>query len=172
MIQHQEEYKFKSIGKNVTIFPLAKIVNQEVIEIGDDCKIDDFTFINGGKGIKFGKGVHIASFTSIIGGGELIMGDYTAIGCGARLLTGTGTSQGRMSAAVPKEQMDLIIGKIVIEKDAFIGTNCIIHPNVTIGEGAVVGSNSLILNNVEPWTINIGNPCRTIGKRKHIEFND
>lgn len=174
MVQHEEQHtNLKSMGKNVTIFPLAKMVNKEVIEIGDDCKIDDFTFINGGKGITFGKGVHIASFTSIIGGGELIMGDYSGTGCGTRIITGTATPEGRMNPNIPnREQMRVVIGKVVIGRESSIGTNVVIHPNVTIGEGAVIGSNSLVLKDVEPWTINVGSPCRVIRKREKVNFED
>jgi galactoside O-acetyltransferase len=60
--------KFKSCGENVLIRPLAKIVMPEVIEIGDYSRIDDFTFVYGGKGIKIGRYDHIASFVSMIGG--------------------------------------------------------------------------------------------------------
>ena len=61
----------KYCGLNVEIRPLANLVRPEMIEVDDDAKIDDFTHINGGIGIRIGKNVHIACFTSIIGGGEL-----------------------------------------------------------------------------------------------------
>ena len=65
------------------------------------------------------------------------------------------------------------LAKIVrIEKDAFVGTNVTVHPGVTIGEGAVIGSNSLVLKDVEPWTINIGSPCKPIGQRPKVKFKD
>ncbi len=161
-------------GKNVEIHPLAKIIKPDVIEISDYSKIDDFTFIYGGSGIKVGRYVHIASFVSIIGGGELIIGDYAAIACGARIITGTDSYYGgkRMSAALPREQRNVIFGSVIIEKDAFIGTNAIVHPNVTIGEGAIIGSNSLVLNDVEPWSINVGSPCKKVGERPKVVVED
>ena len=55
----------KRCGRNVRIYPLAKIVKSELIEIGDYSHIDDFSFFNGGKGLNTGKYVHIASFVSI-----------------------------------------------------------------------------------------------------------
>lgn len=170
----EQNHNFKKLGSNVKIFPSAKIVNPEMIEIDDSSKIDDFTFINGGKGIKIGKHVHVCSFVSIIGGGELILGDYAGVACGARIITGTNISQrgGRMSGAAPENQQDIVRGKVVAEKDSFIGTNCVIHPNVTIGEGAIIGSNSLVTEDVEPWTINMGNPCKVIGRRPKVIHND
>ena len=46
--------RLKKCGKDVTIFPLAKMVKPEVIEISDQSRIGDFTFTYGGKGIKIG----------------------------------------------------------------------------------------------------------------------
>jgi galactoside O-acetyltransferase len=160
----------KNCGKEVRIYPTAKIVKPEVIEIGDHTVIDDYTFINGGNGITLGRYIHVASFTSIIGGGSLEVGDYAVLACGSRVLTGTDTYTGgsRMSTSLPLEQRNPIIGKVVIEKDAFVGTNVVIHPNVTIGEGAIIGSNSLVIHDVPPYTINTGSPCKIQGKRPRV----
>ncbi|MHA1641608.1 MAG: acyltransferase [Promethearchaeota archaeon] len=167
-------YQFKKAGKNLKIFKNAKIVKPEVIEIGDFSEIDDFTFIYGGKGIKIGRYVHISRFVSIIGGGELYLGDYTVLADGARILTGTDSYHGgtRMSTCLPLEQRDLKVSFVKIEKDAFVGTNAIVHPGVTIGEGAIIGSNSLVLKDVDPWTINVGSPCKVIKRRPKVKFED
>lgn len=166
--------KFKRKGKNVKVFENAKIVKAEVIEIGDNSEIDDFCFIYGGKGIKIGRYVHISRFVSIIGGGELFLGDYTVLADGARILTGTDSYHGgaRMSTCLPLDQRNVVVSFIRIEKDAFIGTNSIVHPGVTIGEGAIVGSNSLVLKDIEPWTINVGSPTKVIGRRPKVKHED
>ena len=168
----KKELKF--CGREVKIYPMAKIVKPEAIEIGDYSMLDDFTFTYGGQGIKIGRYVHIACFVSITGGGELIAGDYSVISYGSRILTGTDTYDGgkRMSTALPPEQRNVIRGKVVIEKDAFVGTNVVVHPNVTIGEGAIIGSNSLVLTDVEPWSINVGSPCKKIGERPKVIVPD
>lgn len=164
----------KRCGQGVRIYPLAKIVKPEVIEIGNRSMIDDFTFINGGNGVRIGRYVHIACCAGIIGGGELIVGDYAVIGYGSKIVTGTDTYHGgkRMSTAVPREQRNKVEGRIIIEKDAFIGANVVVHPNVRIGEGAIIGSNSLVLKDVEPWSINVGTPCRKIGERPRVTVED
>jgi len=43
-------------------------------------------------------------------------------------------------------------GKVVIEKDVFIGPHCVILPNVRIGEGAVIRAGSVVGRNVPPHT--------------------
>jgi len=168
------KYNFKKVGKNIKIFEYVKIIKPEVIEIGDFSEIDDFSFIYGGKGIKIGRYVHISRFVSVIGGGKLYLGDYTVLADGARILTGTDSYHGgyRMSTLLPDEQRNPKLSFIRIEKDAFVGTNVIVHPGVTIGEGAIIGSNSLVLKDVEPWTINVGSPCRIIKKRPKVKLKD
>lgn len=168
------EYNFKKAGKNLKIFEDAKIIKPEVIEIGDYSEIDDFSFIYGGKGIYIGRYVHISRFVSIIGGGELYLGDYSVLADGARILTGTDSYYGgaRMSTCLPLEQRNLKVSFVRIKKDAFIGTNAIVHPGITIGEGAIIGSGSLVLKDVEPWSINVGNPCKMIKKRPKVNRED
>ncbi|MBD3211229.1 MAG: hypothetical protein GF311_01380 [Candidatus Lokiarchaeota archaeon] len=169
-----QRINFKSIGNNVKIFDYAKIVKPEVIEIDENSEIDDFTFIYGGKGIKIGRYVHISRFVSVIGGGELILGDYCVLADGVRILTGTDSYHGgfRMSTVLPIEQRNPNISRVVIEKDAFIGTNSIVHPGVNIKEGAIIGSNSLVLNDIEAWSINVGTPSKKIGNRPKIQLPD
>ena len=53
-------------------------------------------------------------------------------------------------------------GKITIGDNAWIGMNCVILKGVTIGEGAVVSACSVVTEDVEPWTVVIGNPARRI----------
>ena len=53
-------------------------------------------------------------------------------------------------------------GKINIEQDVWIGTGSVILPDVTIGEGAVVGANSVVTNDVPPYTVVGGVPAKHI----------
>lgn len=173
------DYNFKKKGRNLKIYD-CKIIKPEVIEIGNNSEIDDFVFIYGGKGIKIGKYVHISRFVSIIGGGELILGDYVVLADGVRILTGTDrhnkkwgkiySTGSRMSTCAPEYQRNPFISKVEIGKDAFIGTNSIVHPGVKIGEGAIVGSNSLVLHNLKAWGIYVGSPCKLIKTRMRVKY--
>ncbi len=53
-------------------------------------------------------------------------------------------------------------GSITVCADAWIGTGAVILPNVTIGEGAVVGANSVVTKNVPPYTVVGGVPAHKI----------
>jgi acetyltransferase-like isoleucine patch superfamily enzyme len=53
----------------------------------------------------------------------------------------------------------------MIDKDVWIGANCIILPGITVGEGAVIGAGSVVTKSVPPWTIVAGVPARIVRKR-------
>ena len=56
-------------------------------------------------------------------------------------------------------------GNTVIGNDVWIGQNAVILPGVNIGDGAIIGANSVVGSNVEPYTIVAGNPAKMIRKR-------
>lgn len=55
--------------------------------------------------------------------------------------------------------------KAVIGNDVWIGANVTIRRGVSIGDGAVIGAGSLVLADVEPYTIVVGTPARPIRNR-------
>jgi maltose O-acetyltransferase len=61
-------------------------------------------------------------------------------------------------------------GAVIINDWVYIGTRVIILPNVTIGEGSVVASGSVVTRNVEPWTLVGGVPARFIKNRPKVKY--
>lgn len=53
----------------------------------------------------------------------------------------------------------------VIGNDVWIGTNVLLVAGVSIGDGAVIGANSVVTRDVEPYTIVAGSPARAIKQR-------
>jgi acetyltransferase-like isoleucine patch superfamily enzyme len=51
---------------------------------------------------------------------------------------------------------------VVIEDDVWIGAKSTILKGVRIGRGAVVAANSVVTENVEPFTLVAGNPARVV----------
>lgn len=56
-------------------------------------------------------------------------------------------------------------GDTVIGNDVWIGSEAVIMPGITVGDGAVIGTRALVTRDVEPYTIVGGNPARPIRKR-------
>lgn len=53
-------------------------------------------------------------------------------------------------------------GKIHLCKGCSTGTDTVIMPGVTIGEGAIVGAGSLVTHDIPAWTIAIGRPAKVV----------
>jgi galactoside O-acetyltransferase len=74
-----------------------------------------------------------------------------------------------MVDGLPENHTNTLFGKLVIESDVYIGVNCTLMPNVTVGEGAVVGGGSFVNKDIEPWSINVGSPTRKVGERPRLK---
>ncbi|TLS97596.1 LbetaH domain-containing protein [Aliarcobacter cibarius] len=55
--------------------------------------------------------------------------------------------------------------KVVIGNDVWLGHNVVVMGNVTIGDGAVIGSSSVVTKDIPPFAIAVGNPARVIKYR-------
>lgn len=149
------------------IYENAKIIHRDNLAIGDYSQIDDFVFFNCGKESIIGSFVHIASFTSIIGGGKFYMDHFSGLSAGCRIITGSDDFMGGglTNPTVPAEYTNVKQSTVSIGKHAIIGSNVIILPGVTIGEGAAVGAGAIVRKNLEPWTIYVGSDCKPFKRR-------
>ena len=56
-------------------------------------------------------------------------------------------------------------GDTIIGNDVWIGQNVTILPAVHIGDGAIIGANSVVAKNIPPYSVAVGNPCEVKRKR-------
>jgi acetyltransferase-like isoleucine patch superfamily enzyme len=114
-------------------------------------------------GYSIGKDVYIGEDLIVIDELEdkhlLHIGDRVAIAERVTLVLASRPNSSRFSPYVPTAH-----GPITVQDDAWLGTGCIIMPNVTIGRGAVVGAGSLVIRDIEPLTIVAGVPAKFIKK--------
>ena len=159
--------KLKYCGENIKIYDLAKICNPQWAEIDDGCMIFDYAFLDARGGLKIGKCSIFAWHCLIEGGGHIQIGDRVLIGPGAKLLGSPYNYHGvYVSQALPEEAFYINLGNITIGNDAYICAGAVVLPGVTIGEGAVVGANSVVDRDLKPWTIYHGNPVKKVGERE------
>jgi dTDP-4-amino-4,6-dideoxy-D-glucose acyltransferase len=159
--------RLRRCGEGVRLYPLAKLCKPEVIELGSFCRIRDFVFIWGGQSVRIGSYTDIQPHVVIWGGGVTEIGDYVSVGVGSVLLTAVYDHKCglRMVDGLGEGETKTLLGTLTIQSDAYIGAHCTIMPDVTVGEGAVIGAHSLVLKDIEPWSINVGSPCKKIGER-------
>jgi virginiamycin A acetyltransferase len=55
--------------------------------------------------------------------------------------------------------------KIIIGNDVWIGDNVFLLGGCKIGDGAVIGSYSVVAGEIPPYSIAVGNPCKVIRSR-------
>ena len=159
--------KLRSCGEGVKIYPLAKIAFPHLVDLGNYCKIRDFAFIFAGEGVKIGEYTDVQPHTVIWGGGLTIIGDRVSTGPGTVFLSATYSYKKglKMVDGLKEGETERLGGKLVVGNDAYIGARSVIMP-VTIGEGVVIGANSFVNKDCEPWCIYFGSPARKIGRRK------
>jgi acetyltransferase-like isoleucine patch superfamily enzyme len=156
-----QKLEFRKCGQDVDIYPLAKIVAPERIEIGDSVIIDDFTMLYPGTNFRIGSFVHLASYVLVTGGGEFLIDDFAAVSSGTKIFTGNDDYLGGSltNPTIPAPYRHVTRSFVHIKKHALIGANCVILPGVTIGEGARIGAGSVVTRDVEPWGLYVGTPA-------------
>ncbi len=118
--------------------------------------------------ISIGKRVFITG--SIIASQNIEIGDDVLISWGTTIVDHD--SHSIYFSHREKDAVDWMAGKkdwthvkiapVKISSKVWIGFNSIILKGVTIGEGAVIGSGSVVTKDVPAWTIVAGNPARVI----------
>ena len=94
--------------------------------------------------------------------GEIILKDYAIVAHRAILLSSTGTNTNNpvMYEIYPEHG-----GPITIGKYAWIGAQCTILPDVILGDGVVIGANSLVKGGrYEAWSVYGGTPAKLLKK--------
>jgi len=157
---------FKSIGKNVKISDKASIYNFDKIEIGDNSRIDDFCVISGK--IILGEYVHITPMCLFAGGKKGIqIEDFSTFAYGVKIFTKSDDYTGEFmtNSCIPKRLKKVSEAKVLISRHSIVGSNSVIFPGVVLNEGASIGAMTLVVNDVEAWSINVGIPSKKIKNR-------
>ncbi len=128
--------------------------------LGRDCHIYAGAHIWAPWNLVCGDGVAVADGADIYNPGTLTLGDHAIVSQGAYLC---GASHDYNQAAFP-----MIWAPIRIGPYAWIGARAMVQMGVTVGEGAILGLGAVATRNLEPWSINAGNPARKIKDRPKI----
>ena len=166
----------RSCGRNVIIGKTVRIRHPELVDLGDNVIIDDFTMISGS--VVIGDYVHIGSSCSLQAGSSTIsIGSHSGLGAGVRIFAVSADFLRCSfdSACYPRDLISgAIIKKVSIDKYNMIGANSVILPGVVLPEGFACSTNSNLADNhlYKPWHLLTQNPlfeCRRLFKNEFLE---
>jgi len=148
---------------------LKNIIKNPNIIVGDFTYYDDFENVeNFEKNVKYhfdftGDQLIIGKFCMIASNVQFIMNGANhitdAISTYPFAIFGNGWEKAMEGKSYPNK------GNLNIGNDVWIGYNATIMAGITIGDGAIIATNSTVVKDVEPYSIVGGNPATEIKKR-------
>ncbi|TDN55098.1 lipopolysaccharide O-acetyltransferase [Buttiauxella sp. JUb87] len=121
---------------------LQAISDDSKLEIGDDVNISDWS--------------HIGALNKVVISSGCLIGSKVHI---------TDHSHGStffLDELMPNRRKLVSKGEVFVGKNVWIGDGAIILPGVNIGEGAIIGANSVVTKSIPEYSIAAGNPAEVI----------
>ena len=114
-------------------------------------------------GMKIGAETHLALGLVVIDDytNNVSIGERCSVGANVILMSATGPDNSVLKDH-PGIQGAIKTKPIVIGSDCWIGSGCIIMPDLTIGDRAVIGAGAVVTKNVLPGEIVTGIPARVV----------
>jgi len=115
------------------------------------------------RGVKIGKGVFIGLDVNIDDDDPTIvrLEDDVTISSGCLILTHRRDMTLYKKGGYTKD-LPMFKAPVTIKKGVNVGAKCIIMPGVTIEEGAIIGSGSVVTKDIPSYTLAIGAPAKLI----------
>lgn len=170
---YQVIFNHVTYGRNIEVNGIFYLNLKGDVKIGDNIKFNNHTVFNFA-GIKRPTSISVSKDASLIIGDNCGFSG-TAIYCSEQIIIGRNCLFGvntsiwdtdfhDINRRFPDDVNNTKTKPIIIQDNVFIGANTIVLKGVNIGEGAVIGANSVVTHNIEAFTINAGNPCKRIKK--------
>jgi acetyltransferase-like isoleucine patch superfamily enzyme len=154
------------IGKNVKIYEGVKLASKRrcPINIGDNVSIEKGVVMSTSESgrIRIGNNVYIGEYSILTSNEEIEVGNNVLISPHNNIVDFNHVYQ---DPTRPVNQQGVIAKKIIIQEDVWIGSGSKILMGVTIGKGAVVGAGSVVIKDIPPYHVVVGNPARRIKVR-------
>jgi acetyltransferase-like isoleucine patch superfamily enzyme len=148
------------LGLNVAIFH-PDLVNLYGCSIGDETKVGAFVEIQ--KNVVIGKRCKISSHSFICEG--VTIEDEVFVGHGV-MFTNDVYPRATNADGSLQTQADWKVLPTKVCRGASIGSHATVLPNLTIGEGALVGAGAVVTRDVPPFAVVAGVPARVVGRRE------
>lgn len=155
--------KIKNIPVSVQFDGIIHVVGSADISIDEYSRIGSSVELgteeNGcieiGQKVRINRGTTIFSYDRIVIGDDTLIGEFVSIrdaNHGIRVSKKINTQ--------PHEAKEIIIGN-----DVWIGRGSVILPGVSIGDGSIIGANSVVTKTIPENVIAVGTPAKVIRTR-------
>jgi virginiamycin A acetyltransferase len=159
------------IDPSARISPLADIEESQfgtIIRVGANSVIDSFVKIKpvgGSSDVLIGSHSVVNSGCVIYSGNGVTIGDNVAIAANCVFAPVNHEFRDR-NKLIRDQRFRPSKGGILVEDDVWIGAGCVLLDGAILRRGCVIGAMSLVSGEVSAYSIQAGNPLRTLGCRE------
>ena len=144
ILRKEALWQLGGVGPGFAFDPLTSLfLTPKTIRVGSNVFFNQNAYVSGditvGNNVMFGPSVKLISGNHLFG------------------IKGKSTRWLRLKIDNPEN-----VATLVVEDEVWVGAGVTILGKVTVGIGAVVGAGSVVVADVAPFTISVGNPCRPV----------
>lgn len=134
------------------------------VVVGEQCLISaGVSFVVTATGsVTIGNRVYIGKYCVLASDTGITIGDNTML---AEFVSIIDADHGVEKNGAPIRDQELKPAPVTIGNDVWIGRGCAVLKGVSIGEGAVIGANSVVTRDIPPFAVACGVPARVIRYR-------
>ena len=175
---HERGLRQVTAAPGVRFGPSARVINAgdpARIHVGAKTLVDgELMVLDYGGRIAIGESTYIGMGSRLWSGESLRVGDHVFI---SHNVTVTDTNAHQLDAAEraahyqrtvvegqPFQKGSIETAPVVIEDHAWLNFNVAVLKGVTIGEGAIIGVNSVVVTDIPAYSVAMGNPARVVFK--------
>ena len=158
-----------SVGKKFRMWSMPYVMGHARIYIGDNVnfygKVDIFSgrLFDEPK-LVLGNRVDIGHNVLFLVNKEIVLEDDVNVASGVRFMDTDAHPRDTMERIADLPPRPEEVKPVRIGRYAWIGHNSFIMKGVTVGEGAIIGVNSVVVNDIPAYCVAMGNPARVVVK--------
>lgn len=157
------------VGRNFRLNRMPFVLGHAEIEIGNDVAFYGQVDIFSGRifdhpKLQIGNGVNIGHGVTFVVNREIVIEDGVNVSSGVRIMDTDSHPRDAESRIAQMPPLGEEVKPVRIGRYSWIGEHSYILKGVTVGEGAIIGVNSVVVTDIPPYTIAMGNPARVVVK--------
>ena len=158
-----------SVGKRFHLGRMPFIIGHAEIQIGDDVNFFGLVDVFSGRIfdrpiLAIGNRVDVGHAVTFVVNKEIVIEDDVNIASGVRFMDTDAHPRDTAERIADLPPRPEEVKPVRICRYAWIGQNSFILKGVTVGEGAIIGVNSVVVSDVPAYSVVMGNPARVVIK--------